>query len=276
MIGIVTALHCEARPLIRHFQLKKEERFSPLEIFGAENIRLAISGIGKLRSAIAVTRLLTLPDKPRFRLLINLGICGANTKYAIGEPVLANQVIDAGSGRRYFPDMLARQNLTEATLRTFDKPVFEPASSAGQIELADMEAAGFFEAARRELEGHRIAVLKIVSDHFEKKPLNKTNIEKIIEANLPQIEGLIRRQYAALPPNGTIILPEEEGKLRRIAEQMRLTTTQFRQLADLFRSYKIRTGRSVEVLDPENQPPPTSKLDRRRRFETLKKRLVQS
>ncbi len=276
MIGIVTALHCEARPLIRHFHLKKEEQFSPLEIFSAENIRLVVSGIGKLRSAIAATRLLTLPGPPRFRLLMNVGICGANAKYAVGEPVLANQVIDAGSGRRYFPDMIVRQHLTEGTLHTLDKPLFEPDAPAGKIELADMEAAGFFEAALKELENHRITVLKVVSDHFEKKPLNKTNIEKLIETNLPQIEEFIHRQYAAFPPEKEIILPEEEEQLRRIAERMRLTTTQFRQLTGLFRSYKIRTGGSVEVLEPEIHRPPASKLDRRRRFEALRQQLVQS
>jgi spore photoproduct lyase len=58
MIYIVTALAGEAIPLINAFKLKKDLSFTKFDLFKNDEIRLIVSGIGKIRSSIATTYLL--------------------------------------------------------------------------------------------------------------------------------------------------------------------------------------------------------------------------
>lgn len=52
MIVFLTALSCEARPLIEHFKLKAQTH-SPFSIYQGKNRSLIVSGIGKINAAMA-------------------------------------------------------------------------------------------------------------------------------------------------------------------------------------------------------------------------------
>ncbi|MCB0340373.1 MAG: hypothetical protein KDD53_12250, partial [Bdellovibrionales bacterium] len=58
MIAIVTALHCEAKPIIDHFGLKKDAQSHQFEVFLSDEYLLLISGVGKIKAAIGTTYLL--------------------------------------------------------------------------------------------------------------------------------------------------------------------------------------------------------------------------
>lgn len=53
MIFIVTALMLEAAPIIDYFKLKKDMTIHPYSVYKGSDIALIVSGVGKLKSAMA-------------------------------------------------------------------------------------------------------------------------------------------------------------------------------------------------------------------------------
>jgi adenosylhomocysteine nucleosidase len=114
LINIVTALHSEAQPLIQHFGLKKDPRFTLLEFFQNDHVALVVSGIGKVRSAIATTLLL---NQNAGGIAVNFGVCGSpEKKNNIGDLFLVNKITDHASGREYFPDVIYKHEFQESSL----------------------------------------------------------------------------------------------------------------------------------------------------------------
>ena len=50
------------KPLISLFNLKKDNTYTKFQVFSNENIKLIISGTGKIKSAIALTYLISNKD----------------------------------------------------------------------------------------------------------------------------------------------------------------------------------------------------------------------
>jgi len=61
---IVTALCSEAEPIIEYFRLKKNTASNKFDIFENDRIALVVSGIGKIKSAIATTILSSTYSSP--------------------------------------------------------------------------------------------------------------------------------------------------------------------------------------------------------------------
>jgi purine-nucleoside phosphorylase len=156
MIYILTAFSSEAIPIIRHFQLKKNLSHTRFDIYENEQMKLIISGVGKLKSAIATTYLL-LKEPPRKNdKIINFGICGSATeKYKIGQPIIINKIEDSSSEKIYYPEILYTHSFSESTLTTFDFPVSKNLVRKND-KLVDMEASGFFESANSFVLSHNI------------------------------------------------------------------------------------------------------------------------
>ena len=160
---LVTALQAEARPFIRRLQLKKQPAGCGLELYVGTGYALLVTGIGKVPAAIKTGRALQLAEPVGVERVANLGVCGCgDTQIPLGRLHLVNKIEEATTGRTFFPDMLARHQLAEATLVTVDRPCTSGPDNS--TSLYDMEAAGVFQAAASFVTLDRLHFLKVVSD----------------------------------------------------------------------------------------------------------------
>ena len=83
MIYILTALRPEADGLIKQYQLKKVKD-KPFEVFSSEEMKLVVSGVGKINAAAATSYILSDSDinYNHEDFFLNFGICGTLKKRA--------------------------------------------------------------------------------------------------------------------------------------------------------------------------------------------------
>jgi len=195
MIYIVTALQCEANPLIQHYKLIRVHSDKKWRVFRSETLTLIVSGIGKIRSAMAIEHLTTNTDQYDIEnsVIINFGVCGSVVRndYDIGNLIIINKVVDHGTGKTYFPDILLKHTLLKAGIETFDIPV----TSNEQVSelLIDMEASGFFEAALSYFSPDRVYCTKIISDFLEAKKITSRFITELISERMDKVSILISK-----------------------------------------------------------------------------------
>lgn len=187
-INIVTALACEARPLIDHFHLKKEGGVHPYPVYSNENIRLIVSGIGNIRSAAATTYLHTIMQNPPHACFLNMGIAGSQ-HFTRGELIAANKIVDAESERAYYPSIFLLPPIKQTTLFTHNSPQ----KTYPDQGVVDMEAVGFFIAAKQLVTQEQIQIIKIISDTSidEQSNLTRQQAEELIRTHVPTIERVV-------------------------------------------------------------------------------------
>ena len=162
MLYIVTALYIEAKPLISLFNLKKDNTYTKFQVFSNENIKLIISGTGKIKSATALTYLISNKDIKENEYIINIGfIASSNNNSQLGDIVYISKIQNAYSDTTFYPEMIYKHNFLEGSLTTFDKIIDNKIEN---IEYIDMEAYGFFQTASIFFKKDKIIVLKIISD----------------------------------------------------------------------------------------------------------------
>ena len=160
-LNIVTALSCEATPIVNLLQLKKLPVNCPFQIFSnRKNINLIVSGIGKTFSSAATAYLAALAKPNTVNSWLNVGIAG-HSKIDVGRSLLANKLVDRSSGSTYYPALLIDYPCITSKLITVDRPETNYDENAAY----DMEASGFFATAARFSTLELIQVLKIVSDN---------------------------------------------------------------------------------------------------------------
>lgn len=180
MLIWVCALHCEAKPVIDHYRLKKSRADTGFDLYLGASQACVISGIGRIASAAATAWAAArfAPEAPL--AWINLGTAGS-AEHPLGTAFVLNQVIDNESDRRYYPVPLGRSTLAGAACISLAKP------SAAYREgyLFDMEASGFLPSALRFSSAELTRCIKVVSDNRERQTgKNKREISALIEANL--------------------------------------------------------------------------------------------
>lgn len=250
MLLIVTALHSEARPLIDHFELKKNPDSKRLDLFENEKIKLIVSGIGKIRSATAVSYLLT--KHIGFNsVVVNIGISGSiNNKRAIGELCYIHKIVDHATGREFFPENFLVHGLPEAAVETFDRPVEgnEKESIAGDI--VDMEASGFYQAASMFVETQRIYCLKIVSDHLELSHISKEFVSDIVRQNAPRLGKFFDHVMKFHLTEPDLLTAEEQKSIETISANLNLTAVQSDRFSAWCRSAKVKGQDLAAQLKP--------------------------
>lgn len=251
MIYIVTALHCEAKPLIDHFSLKKNADSQKFDLFQSDRIALIVSGIGKIRSAVATAFLLTARNSSDVSAILNIGICGSfaqNRK--IGELLYINKITDHAGGRQYFPEPVLQLGLQEALLETYDKPVENANTVSRDSDLIDMEASGFFQSAAMFVESHQIYCFKIVSDHLELSNLSKDFISGLIKDRISEIDRIVSQVSLFHAPEPDLLGKEDMELITKIGFNLKLTQSQHHQLSDLIRSAKVRKKYEAAKIIP--------------------------
>ena len=187
MIHFICATFTEAKPLINYFKLKKNLKLDKFNIFNnlQLNITLTISGIGKLNSACSVIYT-HLHFKKVKSLWINFGIAG-HKSYQIGNLIIVNKIVDNATREKFYPFVQTNFN-EQATCETYEKENFNYKKN-----IVDMEASGFFFAAKKVATLEFIHSIKIISDNqnCKDKVKNKDYISKIILNKIKNIENFI-------------------------------------------------------------------------------------
>ena len=225
MLCFVVALAAEARPLLASHRLQGVSGH-PYRICVGEQTHLIVSGIGKVAAAAATAYLRALiGDTPAAWL--NIGIAGHGSQ-AVGTPLLAHKVVDAASGKPFYPTFTARAPCRTTLLHTVDR-VQSPAGNAAY----DMEASGFCEAAQRFATSERVHCLKVVSDNPQSpyQTLNAAKVEALIEAQLDTV-AQVGEHLRALSKQLHALHANPPG-LAELTARWQFTATQQHQLRGL-------------------------------------------
>ncbi|MEA1893514.1 MAG: hypothetical protein U9N33_12510 [Campylobacterota bacterium] len=136
----MVALKAEAQAFVDKFKLNNYEN---------DNIKIIVTGMGSSNMYDSTCRVVQGLENDD--IIVNIGICGADIKFHIG------QLIDAQKN----------------TLTCSDTQV----SKQGNYELVDMESAGFLKAT---LHVQNSYIFKVVSDHFEPRKVTKDRAKAVI------------------------------------------------------------------------------------------------
>ena len=185
MINIIVALDCEARPLITHFGLQRQQQHA-YPLYSSDSMQLVVAGVGMLNAATACGYLAGLSNESAAWL--NIGIAGHQT-HAPGELYLAHKITNQQNEHSWYPVFTFKCAIPTASLASFAEPVTDYHDDL----LHDMEAAGFYQAASRFNSAEFIHCLKIVSDNAEHNThnINKHMVTDLITARLEPIEEFI-------------------------------------------------------------------------------------
>lgn len=190
LLLVHTALRPEAVPLIDNFRLKKIVDWKPFEFFQRDNIYLAISSIGRVKTAAAlaaaITQIRSQHQQAVTITILNIGIAGSRKDLAIGTLVHAVRVNDLTSKQSFYPDHLIIAPGLPVVVNTADAPQDETTCLFAS-GVVDMEASAVFEVARLYSTSSRVQALKIVSDHLRPQDISAQYITKLVEQHTQTI-----------------------------------------------------------------------------------------
>ncbi len=241
MLIWVCALHCEGKPVIDRFRLKKSRENAAFDLYLGDKQACVISGMGKIASAAATAWMAARFAADAPLAWINLGIAGS-----AGEPVGAafvlNQVIDADSDKRYYPVPPRRSMLPPAACISLARPSEEYRDGY----LFDLEACGFVASALRFSSAELIRCIKVVSDNrLQQTGRNRPAVSALIERKLEAI-GEQADQLQVIRDEVALRDIDPEA-WRRITALAHFSETRRSRLRGLLR-YLLARDHSVESL----------------------------
>lgn len=234
MVYFLCSLYKEAEEIISYFHLKKNPYISSFQEFEGDNIKLIISGTGKVNAACAVGYIMSQNSTRKEDIFINIGICGSDVRNE-GEALLVNKIMDVDSGEKYYPDIIIKHPFKEAYLETYSKVV-----SHGDIcDICDMEGSAFLKSASKFMYQHQIAVIKIVSDTSNNRAITGEYIKKIIYKNLKKINLFIDCYISSIFKE-EFFTEYDKSIILSINENLKLTESQNIQLKKAYIALKLR------------------------------------
>ncbi|WAK02606.1 hypothetical protein [Methylobacter sp. YRD-M1] len=241
-IFIYTALPCEAKPLVAHFNLKKDTAVEPFAVYLNRDICLTVTGLGKsaMSAGIAYTQaLFTSADYP---VMLNVGIAG-HKEHALGTLFLADKIIDFDSGKHHYPPLVCNPPCATGSLQTASRPQLQ----YDQPCLYDMEASAFYETAMRFSCAELVQCLKVISDNQQMTAeyIEPKQVSALIAAHIPAVEALLT-DMAAL---AALITPPEPRLFSQLIQQYRFTASERAQLKNLLCRWDVLTDHRELELD---------------------------
>ncbi len=246
MIYIAVALGIEARPLIKKFKLKKDSTINRVQVFKNEKIILIVTGVGILKSAIALTYILSKVKIDSDDIFINIGVCGAkNEEFKVGDIVLCNKIINSESKRAYYPDMIFNHRFKEGSLESFNRVINSESGVTG--DLVDMEGAGLIEASSYFFETYQVNIIKIVSDYLD-GDIDSESVESLIEKALVEIEIWLERRGEFHLEKELEFSDEEKRELDSFIVKGRFSVTMINELESLLLYYKLKGKNLIKLI----------------------------
>ena len=268
MLYIVTALYIEAKPLISLFNLKKDNSYTKFQVFSNEDVKLIISGTGKVRSATALTYLISKEDIKKNDYIVNIGFVASNKNSQLGDIVYVSKIQNAYSDFDFYPEMIYKHNFLEGSLTTFDSIVEKKNENT---EYIDMEAYGFFQTASIFFKKDKIMVLKIVSDILKNKAEDRILVDFKDENLFTESYNNICKflvNFKTVNDDSDFTITEQE-LIKKVLENLRLSDTMTYELFNILRYLKIKYG-SIDILKKYENIEVTSKVQAKKLFEEIK------
>ncbi len=186
-IRIITALRCEAAPLIQRLHLIPDAPRSDTCLIyrnADAGVFLAVGGVGKDNAANAVAELARRDASDGQSAWLNIGIGGHATRQ-IGDAVVAKRIEDRATMKAWYPVFTHPSSFAAGTVATVE----ETETQFRDDCVYEMEAAAFVEAALRHAKAELVHCIKIVSDNLERPPLALTRraVSELIEPHLDSI-----------------------------------------------------------------------------------------
>ena len=268
MLYIVTALYIEAKPLISLFNLKKDNSYTKFQVFSNEDVKLIISGTGKVKSATALTYLVSKEDIKKNDYIVNIGFVASNKNSQLGDIVYVSKIQNAYSNFDFYPEMIYKHNFLEGSLTTFDSIVEKKIEN---IEYIDMEAYGFFQTASIFFKKDKIMVLKIVSDILKNKAEDRILVDFKNENLFSESYNNIYKflvNFKTVNDDSDFTITEQE-LIKKVLENLRLSDTMTYELFNILKYLKIKYG-SIDILKKYENIEVTSKVQAKKLFEEIK------
>lgn len=244
-IFILTALPCEARPVVARFGLKKEMAYQAFSIYRNAEYCLAVTGLGKIAMAAGTAYTLALMNQCVDPVLLNIGVAG-HRSHSLGEFFLAEKITDADSGRNYYPQLVCDIPCPSASFLTVSRPHDQYATEC----LYDMEASAFYDTAARFTTGELIQSLKVISDN-EYSPAQNIQPKKVaewIDGSLDVLEKLMDEMWA-LQRQIEIVEPEF---YRYALTKWHFTKSEQSQLRSALQRWEVLTeGKNLAMDESE-------------------------
>ncbi len=179
MIYIITALKPEAQAFVDFYKLQKE-KLSNFTIFRNSKIMLIISGLGISNARVATQTLINHFDITDDDIYLNIGICGASTKYEIG------QLLEIGS--------VVYKDIDYSFKEAKEIVCLDTEASENSYEIVDMESYGFYDAVIHNPAIKSFYIFKVVSDHFKPNEVTKDKTKSLIFNVINDINSSINNQ----------------------------------------------------------------------------------
>ena len=263
---LLTALKAESQPLIDNFDLKKDLSF-PFPVFKRDDLYLIGIGVGKRKIKDRIDAFYQSINHEIVQF-INVGIAGGNhSSTKIGACYLLHKIKDETTGKTYYPDILIKHNFEEKSLVTVESVISD--GEDVYKGLVDMEASEIFNVCSSLVPVHRMAFLKIVSDHMnlEFEEIIAQPISNLISLHLDIIESFLSQLKGMLLEENPILSEKDLIWVNEIVQQMSLTKTQSLQLLHRAKGFRLRT---FESPFPELQKTPSlNKTSQKKYFKQI-------
>ena len=260
MLIWVSALHCEAKPVIDYYRLKKAASYHAFDLYQNQDMACVISGMGKTAVAAATGWVAALFHDRSDKTWINLGSAGAASDL-VGELFWVDKITDQ-SDRGFFPVPTFKHDLPSRSCLTLD----EPSTEYPDDFLLDMEASAFFATATRFSSAELAHCLKVVSDNQDHpQSRDKATISQLIQNQISSITSFADK----LKVLGENLSQYEIDATtwKAITEQAHFSQTQQIQLRNTLRFLQTRMHKDnlvTEVNGLSNSRDILSKLDQLR------------
>lgn len=188
MLTIVTALLCEAKPVISKYKLKMITGVHPYQIYKNDKIYLIVSGVGKAASASATGYSHAIKSSPPYSAWLNIGMAG-HSKLETGTGFLVNKIHDRSTDQTWFSPIVFDPPCITDKIVTVDRPDNKYKFDGG----VDMEASGFYSTASRFTTSELVQCYKVVSDNPQTpvKKISTNEASELIRGKMEDISFLI-------------------------------------------------------------------------------------
>lgn len=242
MLIWVAALHCEAKPVIDYYRLRKSPPGQAFDVYRGDGMACIVSGTGKLASAAACAWIAAASADQPVLAWINLGTAGA-AEHEIGSAFRLIKIVDEDSGKPYYPVTVATANLAGSECLTLGRPGIDYREDC----LFDMEASGFMHAALYFSSAELVQAVKVVSDNRrEQCGRDRQRISGLIHRHIERIAGEADALAALARAQADLEAPAESW--RQLLALAHFSETQKSRLRVLWRYLNNRDFDSGELV----------------------------
>ena len=276
MIYLCSSMYIEAEPFIKKLNLKKDTSVTKFQIFNNEDFMFIITGIGKIKSSIAATYMLTKYEPHESDIFINIGLCGTkNPAYKIGQTFLCNKIIDNDTHKTYFSDILFKHPFNESSIQTCSYVVKDKDIKL-ESELVDMESSALYESALTFMQPHQIFFLKIISDYLNDS-FNENHMVQIKSALNNASEIIISWMNdlkSEFKYDKEILSPKDIEIINTVSDNLKLSCTMKNEFKQLIKYYDLVNHDFSDIITAALPLKCKSKKEGKIHLEKIKQRFI--